>query len=81
MARQEMSYTEFDPNCNDQIYNWNKAKRAAASAFLPRYIAAKALGELSHLGCWSSKQANTTSAALSELLADDKTTRQVMLQN
>ena len=37
--------------------------------------AAKALGELIHLGCWLGKQANVTSEALSHLLKDKETTR------
>lgn len=42
---------------------------------------AEALGELTHLGCWLAKQASATSAALSDLLVDEETTRHVMLQN
>ncbi|XP_053787455.1 uncharacterized protein LOC128781684 [Vidua chalybeata] len=80
-ARQKRSYGEFDPNCDSEIYDWGKGKRVAASIFLPWYAAAKALGEISHLGCWVSKQANATSAALSDLLAEEETTRHATLQN
>ncbi|XP_059717972.1 uncharacterized protein LOC132335432 [Haemorhous mexicanus] len=81
LARQKRSLEEFDPNCDSQIYNWGTTKRVAVSIFLPWVAAAKALGELSHLGCWLSKQANATSAALSDLLADEETTRHATLQN
>ncbi|XP_053832825.1 uncharacterized protein LOC128806950 [Vidua macroura] len=80
-ARQKRSYGEFDPNCDSEIYDWGKGKRVAASIFLPWYAAAKALGEISHLGCWMSKQANATSAALPDLLAEEETTRHATLQN
>lgn len=42
---------------------------------------AKALGELSHLECWEGKQANRTSQALVELLANEEVTRHATLQN
>ncbi|XP_053789924.1 uncharacterized protein LOC128783294 isoform X1 [Vidua chalybeata] len=45
------------------------------------HVPAKALGELSHLECWLSKQANATSAAFSDLLADEEVTRHATLQN
>ncbi|XP_053851921.1 uncharacterized protein LOC128817462 [Vidua macroura] len=81
LARKKRSYGEFDPNCDSEIYDWSEGKRVAASIFLPWYAAAKALGEISHLGCWMSKQANATSAALSDLLAEEETTRHATLQN
>lgn len=43
--------------------------------------AAKALSELSHLGCWLGKQANATPAILSDLLVDEESTKHLMLQN
>ncbi|XP_053798685.1 uncharacterized protein LOC128788017 [Vidua chalybeata] len=81
LARKKRSYGEFDPNCDSEIYDWSEGKRVAASIFLPRYAAVKVLGEISHLGCWMSKQANATSAALSDLLAEEETTRHATLQN
>ncbi|XP_072782670.1 uncharacterized protein [Taeniopygia guttata] len=81
LARKKRSYNQFDSNCDSQLYNWGKTKRIAASIFLPWYAAAKALGELSHLECWVNKNANATSAALSDLLADEQTTRHATLQN
>ncbi|KAL9869560.1 syncytin-A-like [Geothlypis trichas] len=79
--RLKRSYTEFEENCDPKLYDWNKPKKVAVSLFLPWVAAAKALGEISHLGCWLSKQANATSAALSDLLKDEETTRQASLQN
>ncbi|XP_053832584.1 uncharacterized protein LOC128806783 [Vidua macroura] len=81
LARKKRSYNQFDENCDSKIYNWGKTKRVTVSIFLPWYAAAKALGELSHLECWLSKQANATSAALSDLLADEEVTRHATLQN
>lgn len=52
----------------------------AVSLFLP-WVAAKALGKITHLGCWLSKQANAPSAALSDPLKDEETTRSATLQN
>ncbi|XP_032932166.1 uncharacterized protein LOC117005046 [Catharus ustulatus] len=79
--REKRSYTEYDESCDPKLYNWNKPKRVAVSLFLPWVAAAKALGEIDHLGCWLSKQANATSAALSDLLKDEETTRHASLQN
>ncbi|XP_059729035.1 uncharacterized protein LOC132341473 [Haemorhous mexicanus] len=75
------SNTEFDENCDPKLYDWNKPKKIAVSLFLPWVAAAKALGEINHLGCWLSKQANATSAALSDLLKEEETTRHASLQN
>lgn len=61
--------------------NCSKGKRFAASLFLPWVAAPKALGELNHMRCWLSKQANTTSKVLSDLLRDEETTRHATLQN
>ncbi|XP_063280585.1 syncytin-A-like [Prinia subflava] len=79
--RHKRSYTEFDESCDPKLYNWNEPKRIAVSLFLPWVAAAKALSEINHLGCWLSKQANATSAALSDLLKDEETTRHASLQN
>lgn len=48
---------------------------------LPWVAAAKALGQLDHLGCLLSKQTNATSIALSGLLSDVETVRHATLQN
>lgn len=80
MAHQKSSYTEFDKNCDSQVTNWTKGKRVAIS-LLPWVAAAKALGELSHLECWLRKQASATSAALSDVLSDNETTKHGSLQN
>ncbi|KAF4805294.1 hypothetical protein TURU_001400 [Turdus rufiventris] len=79
--REERSYTEYEESCDPKLYNLNKPKRVSVSLFLPWVAAAKALGEIDHLGCWLSKQANATSAALSDLLMDEETTRHASLQN
>nr|XP_054485903.1 uncharacterized protein LOC129118529 [Agelaius phoeniceus]XP_054485904.1 uncharacterized protein LOC129118529 [Agelaius phoeniceus]XP_054485905.1 uncharacterized protein LOC129118529 [Agelaius phoeniceus] len=80
-ARKKRDLRNLDPNCDSEIVHWSKPKGVAITVFLPWVSAAKALGELSHLECWVAKQANITSAALSDLLADDETTRQATLQN
>lgn len=51
------------------------------SIFLPWVAVAKALGELSHLEYWMGKQANLTSAVLSDLLEDEETIKKATLQN
>lgn len=70
----------MDENCDAEITHCAKAKRASVSIFLPWVGAAKALEELG-LECWVAKQANLTSAALSDLLSDEEITRQATLQN
>lgn len=81
LACTKRSYAELDSNCDDPIYNWGKTKRVAVSIFLPWVASAKALSELSQLGCWLSKQTNTTSAMLSDVPVDKETTRHATLQN
>ncbi|TRZ06579.1 hypothetical protein HGM15179_020527 [Zosterops borbonicus] len=56
-------------------------ERVVVSLLLPWVATAKALGELSHLECWLSKQANATSSALSDMLSDTEITRHATLQN
>lgn len=68
-------------NCDDSVISWSLSKRILASLFLPCVVAAKALGELTHLECWVGKQENQTSLVLTELLEDEETMRQAMLQN
>ncbi|KAL9821810.1 uncharacterized protein GJ701_016764 [Geothlypis trichas] len=81
VIRQKKDLTEFGPDCDSKIYHWNEGKRVAVSLFLPWVSAGKAIGELGKLECWSVKQANLTSTAIAGLLADEKITRQAMLQN
>ncbi|OWK62451.1 Endogenous retrovirus group K member 18 Pol protein [Lonchura striata] len=71
----------WDENCNDEVTHWAKAKSVATIAFLPWIGIAQAFNELAGLECWVAKQANLTSAALSNLLADEEVTRQATLQN
>ncbi|XP_072778827.1 uncharacterized protein [Taeniopygia guttata] len=75
------SASQFDEHCDAEIYHWAKSKRVAVSVFLPWVAAAKALSELGNLECWVTKQANLTSAALSNLLEDEEITRKATLQN
>ncbi|KFO56867.1 hypothetical protein N302_07155, partial [Corvus brachyrhynchos] len=70
-----------DENCDSEIFHWSHLKRPAVSLFLPWVAAAKALGELGTLECWVAKQANLTSAAISDLLEDEEITRKATLQN
>ncbi|KFO53997.1 hypothetical protein N302_03476, partial [Corvus brachyrhynchos] len=72
---------EFDNNCDSRIYNLNRVERITAFVFTPWLAALKAFGDINHLGCWLSKQANATSAALSDLLEDEEITRHATLQN
>ncbi|RMB97122.1 hypothetical protein DUI87_26406 [Hirundo rustica rustica] len=70
-----------NPNCDSEIIHWSKPKGVAITVFLPWVSLAKALGELVHLECWVTKQANLTSNALANLLSDEEITRQAALQN
>lgn len=81
LALQKRQTVQLEENCDSQITNWLKSKRVAASLFLTWVAAAKALGDLSHMACWLSKQANITSSALSNLLTDEETTRHATLKN
>ncbi|XP_037982585.1 uncharacterized protein LOC119696815 [Motacilla alba alba] len=80
-ARVKRNTHQIDPECDAEIVHWSRSKNIAVSVFLPWVAAAKALGELEHLECWVAKQANLTSAALMDLLADEEVTRQATLQN
>ncbi|XP_064271853.1 uncharacterized protein LOC135297830 [Passer domesticus] len=72
---------QLDEHCDSEIYHWAKSKRIAVSVFLPWVAAAKSLSELGNLECWVTHQANLTSQALSDLLADEEITRRATLQN
>ncbi|TRZ11905.1 hypothetical protein HGM15179_015199 [Zosterops borbonicus] len=78
---QKRSLAELDPDCESDVIHWSRAKATAIMVFLPWISVAKAMGELGRLEYWVAKQANLTSAALSNLLADEEVTRQATLQN
>lgn len=81
IIRSKRHVEQFGQDCDSKIEHWPKSKRIAMSALLPWVAAAKALGELGELECWAAKQANLTSATLTELLQDERITRQAVLQN
>ncbi|TRZ21731.1 hypothetical protein HGM15179_005400 [Zosterops borbonicus] len=78
---QKRDLASLSPDCDSDVIHWSKAKATAVTIFLPWISVAKSLGELGRLECWVAKQANLTSTALSDLLQDDKITRQATLQN
>ncbi|TRZ05296.1 hypothetical protein HGM15179_021811, partial [Zosterops borbonicus] len=80
-AIQKRDLTDLDPDCESDVIHWSKAKATAITIFLPWVSVAKSLGELGRLECWVAKQANVTSTALSDLLADEEITRKATLQN
>lgn len=80
-ARSKRDLKDLDPDCDSQIEHWSKPKTVALTLFLPWVSVAKSLGELAHLECWVAKQANLTSATLSDLLTDEEITRKATLQN
>ncbi|XP_064288726.1 uncharacterized protein LOC135307972 isoform X2 [Passer domesticus] len=81
LARVKRDTHKIDPECDTEIVHWSRPRNIAVSVFLPWVAAAKALGELGNLECWVAKQANLTSTALADLLADEETTRKATLQN
>ncbi|XP_036245695.1 uncharacterized protein LOC118690841 [Molothrus ater] len=81
LAISKRDLRDFDPDCDSKIEHWAKPKSVALTLFLPWVSIAKSLGELGRLECWVAKQANFTSAALTDLLADEETTRKATLQN
>ncbi|XP_064243190.1 uncharacterized protein LOC135279665 [Passer domesticus] len=80
-ARVARDLKDLNEQCDSNIVHWSKPEGVAWTVFLPWVSIAKSLGELAHLECWVAKQANFTSAALSNLLADEEITRQATLQN
>ncbi|TRZ16419.1 hypothetical protein HGM15179_010670, partial [Zosterops borbonicus] len=78
---QKRDLTDLDPDCESDVIHWSKAKATAITIFLPWVSVAKSLGELGRLECWVAKQANVTSSALADLLADEEITRKATLQN
>ncbi|XP_039567931.1 uncharacterized protein LOC120503489 [Passer montanus] len=80
-ARITRDLKDLDEQCDSKIVHWSKPEGVAWTVFLPWVSIAKSLGELAHLECWVAKQANLTSAALSDLLSDEEITRQATLQN
>ncbi|XP_064265992.1 uncharacterized protein LOC135294539 [Passer domesticus] len=79
--RTRRDLTNLDSLCDEEIFHWSKPEEVAWITFLPWVAVAQSLGELGHLECWVAKQANLTSAALSDLLQDEEITRQATLQN
>ncbi|XP_036234765.1 uncharacterized protein LOC118684147 [Molothrus ater] len=71
----------LDEGCDSVIEHWDRTKATALTVLLPWVAIAKSLGELGRIECWVVKQANLTSAALTDLLYDEKVTRQATLQN
>ncbi|XP_077027523.1 uncharacterized protein LOC143691993 [Agelaius phoeniceus] len=80
-AHSKRDLKDLDPECDSEIIHWSKPKGVAIIVFLPWVSPAKALGELAHLECWVAKQANLTSATLSDLVSDEEITRKATLQN
>lgn len=80
-TRAKRDLRDLNSDCDSEIIHWSKPKSVAVTLFLPWVSIAKSLGELAHLECWVAKQANLTSATLSDLLADEETTRKTTLQN
>ncbi|XP_066427522.1 uncharacterized protein [Molothrus aeneus] len=81
LAISKRDLRDFDPDCDSKIEHWAKPKSIALTIFLPWVSIAKSLGELGRLECWVAKQANFTSAALTDLLTDEEITRKATLQN
>ncbi|OWK64084.1 Endogenous retrovirus group K member 8 Pol protein [Lonchura striata] len=79
--KRDTDLVDLDENCKDEVTHWSKMKSVVTTAFLPWLSIAQAFNELAGLECWVVKQANITSAALSNLLTDEETTRQATLQN
>lgn len=59
-------------DCKNYFEPERFGKRLSASLFLPQLSSAVALKQLDWLGCWLSKELNSTSFALSEMLSDVK---------
>lgn len=81
LAISKRDLKDFDPDCDSKIEHWARPKSVALTIFLPWVSIAKSLGELGRLECWVAKQANFTSAALTDLLTDEEITRKATLQN
>ncbi|TRZ19351.1 hypothetical protein HGM15179_007768 [Zosterops borbonicus] len=78
---QKRGLANLHPDCDSEILHWSRAKATAVTIFLPWVAIAKNMGELSQLECWVAKQANLTSNALTDLLSEERITRQATLQN
>ncbi|TRZ14274.1 hypothetical protein HGM15179_012813, partial [Zosterops borbonicus] len=78
---QKRGFANLHPDCDSEILHWSRAKAMAVTIFLPWVAIAKNMGELSQLECWVAKQANLTSNALTDLLSEERITRQATLQN
>lgn len=79
--RQKRSIKTLDQDCSDEVQLWGPTARIFASVLAPGVASAQALREIERLACWSVKQANVTTAVLSELLMDVNNIRHAVLQN
>ncbi|XP_072184209.1 syncytin-A-like [Excalfactoria chinensis] len=80
-TRKKRNIYSLTANCGDKVRLWRPTARIFASVLAPGVAAAHTLKEIERLACWSIKQANTTSAMLSDLLADVDSIRHAVLQN
>ncbi|XP_032909172.1 uncharacterized protein LOC116993041 [Catharus ustulatus] len=72
---------QYDPDCDDSVYTWNKAQRNEVAIFSSQAASGEALTQLDHMGCWLSKHTCAISLALSDMLTDVDSVRQAALQN
>ncbi|XP_053812933.1 uncharacterized protein LOC128795877 isoform X1 [Vidua chalybeata] len=79
--RKIRSIEQYGPNCNDEVYTWDKARRIAVAIFSPQAASGVALTQLDHIACWLSKHTHAISSALSDMLTDIDSARQATLQN
>ncbi|KFZ59345.1 hypothetical protein N338_02989, partial [Podiceps cristatus] len=63
--------------CDNNVEFWHTAEKLFASLLVPGLASANAVTTLNKQGCWLAKQTNATSAALSSLLIDVDSVRQV----
>ncbi|XP_032932123.1 uncharacterized protein LOC117005017 [Catharus ustulatus] len=79
--KEKRSIKQYDPDCDDSVYTWNKAQRIALAIFSPQAASGQALTQLHHMGCWLSKHARAISLALSDMLTNVDSVRLTTLQN
>ncbi|XP_072780552.1 uncharacterized protein [Taeniopygia guttata] len=80
-CREKRSIEQHRPNCDDEVYTWNKARRNAVAIFSPQVTLGVTLTQLDHMACWLSKHTHAISSALSDMLTDIDSARQATLQN
>lgn len=78
--RKRRGVHQLEETCNSQVTFWNVPTRIIA-ALIPSILAAKTAKELERLACWTAKELNLTSAALSDLVYDVDNIRHAVLQN